>query len=81
MTETDFVLNVQRRLGAKLLTEECMCRQCGKIIDIYAEHCEVCAIGEATKGHYAVVRAIVDGSKLADSAYLSLPSVWEYLFL
>jgi hypothetical protein len=73
MTETDFVFNVQRRLGAKLLTEECTCRQCGKIIDIYAEHCEVCAIGEATKGHYAVVRAVVDGLKLADSAVTTEP--------
>ena len=73
MTETDFVVNVQRRLGAKLLTEECTCRQCGKTMDVHAEHCEVCAIGEATKGHYAVVKAVVDGLKLADSAVTTEP--------
>eukprot|EP00975_Prorocentrum_lima_P022623 4760097-Prorocentrum_lima.AAC.1 len=32
------------------------------------EHSETCALAEATRGHYAVVKAVVDGLQVADSA-------------
>jgi hypothetical protein len=74
MIESDYVLNVQRRLGAKLLNQECACRLCGKIMDPQGERCEVCAIGEATMGHYAIFRAVVEGLRLADAAITTEPT-------
>jgi hypothetical protein len=73
MTEGDYVINVQKRLGAKILSDECWCNICGKHIDPCLNHSEVCAIGEATRGHYAVVRAMVDGLKIADPAVTTEP--------
>ena len=73
MAETDYVLNVQKRLGAKVLHIECFCRVCGKLLDPCLNHSEVCAIGEATRGHYAVVRSLVDGIKIADPAVTTEP--------
>ena len=73
MTEGDYVINVQKRLGAKILSDECWCNICGKHIDPCLNHSEVCAIGEATRGHYAVVRTMVDGLKIADPAVTTEP--------
>jgi len=73
MAETDYVLNVQKRLGAKIINSECSCKVCGKILDPCLNHSEVCAIGEATRGHYAVVRSLVDGFKIADPAVTTEP--------
>ena len=73
MAETDYVLNVQKRLGAKVLHTECFCRVCGKLLDPCLNHSEVCAIGEATRGHYAVVRSLVDGIRIADPAVTTEP--------
>ena len=73
MSEADYVAGVQKRLGAKILCSECACRLCGKPLDPHLDHSEVCCIGEATRGHYAVVRAVVDGLRIADSAVTTEP--------
>ena len=73
MAEADYVAGVQKRLGAKILGYECTCRLCGKHLDPCVDHSEVCAIGEATRGHYAVVNAVVDGMRIADPAATTEP--------
>jgi len=74
LTEADYIVNIQKRLGARVQEAEVRCRLCGVCLDPFMEHCEVCALGEATKGHYAVVRAVVDGIKLADAAVTTEPA-------
>ena len=37
------------------------------------EHSEICAIAEAKRGHYACVRALVDGVRLADPGVTTEP--------
>ena len=73
MAEADYIAGVQKRLGANILDIDCTCRVCGRHLDACVSHSETCAIGEATRGHYAVVRAVVDGLKLADSAVTTEP--------
>ena len=73
MSEADYRLNIQKRLGARILEEEVPCRQCGEMLDPQLNHCECCAIGESTKGHYAVVGAMVEGLKLADAGVVTEP--------
>ena len=36
-------------------------------------HSEVCTLGEATRGHYAVVRSLVDGLRVADPGVTTEP--------
>ena len=66
-------MNVQKRVGARILEESTECRVCGKHVDPFLEHSEVCVIAEATRGHYACVRALVNGLRLADSAVKTDP--------
>ena len=73
MTEIDYVAAVQKRLGAKIIDAECQCRICGEILDSCLSHSECCALADATRGHYAVVRAVVDGMKIADPALTTEP--------
>ena len=73
LSECDYALNVQKRVGARILEESTECRVCGKHVDPFLEHSEVCATAEATRGHYACVRALVDGLRLADSAVKTEP--------
>jgi len=76
LSEEDYVLNVQKRVGAVILeTQEDtpQCRLCEGHMDPQAEHCETCSIGEATKGHYACVRAMVAGLRLADPTVTTEP--------
>ena len=49
------------------------CRVCGAIMDAQLEHSETCCTAEATRGHYACVRAVVDGLRLADPAITTEP--------
>ena len=49
------------------------CRLCGAHLDAQLEHAETCCTAEATRGHYACVRAIVDGLRLADPAVTTEP--------
>ena len=67
LAEEDFVLALQARLGAELVEGgEVMCRLCGEALDATAAHSMCCARGESTKGHYAVVSALVDGIAVVD---------------
>ena len=49
------------------------CRICGSPLDTFLEHGECCATAEATRGHYACVRAVVRGLSLADPAVTMEP--------
>lgn len=73
LVEADFVLNVQKRLGARAHVGETPCRLCGAVLDPQLEHSEVCSTAEATRGHYCVVRCVVEGLRLADPAVSTEP--------
>ena len=62
----DYVSSVQRRLGARLCRGGIACRLCGCPLDPQLVHSECCDRAGATRGHYAVVRELVKGFKLAD---------------
>ena len=70
LAAADFVLNVQKRLGACMHASGLSCRLCGRHLDPQVEHSETCSVAEATKGHYACVRALDNGFRLADSRSL-----------
>ena len=63
LAAADFVLNVQKRLGAISHAGTLLCRLCGTQLDPQVEHSECCSIAEATKGHYACVRALLNWHK------------------
>ena len=69
----DYVVTVQKRLGARVHEGDMSCRLCGAPLDPQLEHSECCATAEATRGHYACVRALVRGLKLADPAVTTEP--------
>ena len=69
----DYVVDVQRRLGARLIQGEMSCRLCGAPLDPQLVHSECCDTAGATRGHYAVVRPLLDGLKLADPAATTEP--------
>ena len=71
--EADYILNVRKRLGARLYDACGACRLCGCPLDPQLDHSETCAIAEATWGHYAVMRATVSGFKLADPGITTEP--------
>ena len=73
LSQADYVLNVQKRLGASIYNGGECCRLCGEPLDEELEHCEACAAAEATRGHYAVVRAMVEGLKVADPGVTTEP--------
>ena len=73
LTSIDFVANVQKRLGCRSYTGQALCRLCGRQLDAHLEHSETCSTAEATRGHYACVRAVVEGLKLADPAVTTEP--------
>ena len=73
LTSVDFVANVQKRLGCRSYTGLAPCRLCGGHIDAHLEHSETCSTAEATRGHYACVRAVVDRVRLADPAVTTEP--------
>ena len=69
----DYVSSVQRRLGARLHEREAACRLCGAHLDPGLVHADCCDRAGATRGHYAVVRALVRGLRLADPATTTEP--------
>ena len=73
LSAVDFVPNVQKRLGCRSYTGLALCPSCGGHLDAYLELSETCSTAEATRGHYACVRAVVDGIKLADPAVTTEP--------
>ena len=66
LAEADYVVGVQKRLGARIYEGCSCCRLCGSPLDPHLEHSEICATAAATRGHYACVRALVEGFRLAD---------------
>ena len=68
MASCDYVLNVQRRLGARICKAELTCRLCGALMDAQLEHSDCCESAGATRGHYAVVQPLLKFIKLADAA-------------
>jgi hypothetical protein len=66
LCQADYVVNIQKRLGARLQEGDVQCRLCGAVLDPQLEHSEVCALAEATRGHYACVRVLVEGFRLTD---------------
>ena len=74
LAQTDFVSNVQKRLGNNILGGDIVCRLCGSHLDPQVDHAEICCTAEATRGHYAVVQALVQGIKLADPAVTTEPT-------
>ena len=73
LTAADYVINMQKRLGATPRANVLACRLCGSPLNPQIEHSELCSMAEATRGHYACVRAVVDGLKLADPAVTTEP--------
>ena len=73
LAPADFVVNVQKRLGAISHATAQACRLCGQQLDPQVEHSETCSVAEATKGHYACVRAVVNGLRLADPTVTTEP--------
>ena len=73
LAQCDYTLNVQKRLGARVFEAVVSCRLCGTQMEPCLEHSEVCATAEATRGHYACVRALVDGFKMADPGVTTEP--------
>ena len=69
----DYIVSVQRRLGARMYEGEGQCRLCGVPLDPQLEHSDCCDPAGATRGHYAVVHALVRGLKLADPAITTEP--------
>ena len=61
LSDSDFLLDLASRLGACLAPADAACRICGEILDSSVGHATCCAGAESTRGHYAVVSALVDG--------------------
>ena len=73
LAEADYVVGVQKRLGARVYEGHSCCRLCGSPLDPQLEHSETCATAAATRGHHACVRALVEGFRLADPGVLTEP--------
>jgi hypothetical protein len=73
LTEADYVANVKKRLGGRCYEGIAACRLCGAPLDRRLEHAEVCGTAEATRGHYACVRAMGDGLRHADAGVMTEP--------
>ena len=73
LAEQDYIIGVQKRLGANIYDGVGTCRLCGAPLDAQLEHSETCATAEATRGHYACVRALVEGFRLADPGVTTEP--------
>ena len=69
----DYVLDVQRRLGACVINSDIACSLCGRTLDPQLVHSECCDTAGATRGHYTMVRAVVEGLRLADSGVTTEP--------
>ena len=68
MTEKDYAIALQLRIGANIVADSYTCPECNSLVDCKLSHSTCCAKAERTKGHYAVVRAIFDRIVEIDSA-------------
>ena len=57
---------IRHRLGCQFLPVATTCHCGGKLFDVQCVHAGCCATSEATRGHYAVVRAITAVAKTID---------------
>ena len=73
LAQPDYVLDVQKRLGARIFNGSATCHLCGAPLDPCLSHAETCALAEATRGHYACVRALVNGFRPADPSVTTEP--------
>ena len=73
LAQTDYIACVQKRLGARIFEGTATCRLCGAPLDTQLHHSENCSTAEATRGHYACVRVLVEGFRLADPATTTEP--------
>ena len=73
LNQADYVFNIQKLLGARLQERELTCRLCGAQLDPSLVHGDCCDTAGATRGHYAVVRELVRGLKLADPSTTTEP--------
>ena len=69
MNESDFLLSLGFRLGASIAPADAACRLSRDALDRGAGHALCCAMAESTRGHYAVVSALVDGLAAVDLGY------------
>ena len=68
LCEEDYLINMQKRLGAPLLETSLKCSKCRGVVDTEGWHCETCGCSPAaTKGHYGVVGAFVDLFRCSDA--------------
>ncbi len=74
LSEADYVVNIQKRLGARVREAHELCHLCGQVMDQQLEHSELSPLAEATRGHYACVRALVNGFRLADPGVMTEPA-------
>ena len=74
LSQADYIINVQRRLGARIQERAQECRLCGALLDPQLVHGDCCDTAGATRGHYAVVRELVRGLKLADPSTTTEPT-------
>ena len=63
----DFILAIQHRLGANILSDVVRCRVCGQILDVKCNHACNCAQSQATIGHYRAINELVSGFRLSDA--------------
>ena len=68
MTEKDYAIALQLRIGANIVADSYTCPECNSLVDCKLSHSTCCAKAERTKGHYAVVRTIFDRVVEIDSA-------------
>ena len=73
MAQADYIIGVQKRLGARIYEGAARCRLCGAYLDPELQHSETCSTAEATRGHYACVRVLVEGFRLADPSTTTEP--------
>ena len=73
LAQADYIIAVQKRLGARVYNGSGACRLCGVPLDACLSHAETCATAEATRGHDACVRALVAGFRLSDPSVTTEP--------
>ena len=66
LSEDDFLINLQKRVNARIITDDVKCAKCGLQLDAQCWHCETCGSTARTRGHYATVRACVTGFAVGD---------------
>ena len=80
LTPHDYITDMQKMLSNRSFTAFGQCRQCGSFLDTQLEHGETCNTAEATRGHYACVRAVLRGLTHADAGITTEPTAKPNIF-